>query len=536
MSKKCLSIAICCLIFQNVLIKAQQNILRPEFFSSQLLSFALNINNANVHTAFKPCIFEISDKSTSDNYTDTLSLPDSIKSKSPQRSWFYRKLFTENFIQLNTENFRLKINPLFNLELKKDDDGTKNLYTNTRGIELMGDLDHKIFFYSSFYENQARFEPYINEYISKYLVVPGQGAPKFKPDNKLDYSMVSGWLFFKIGKNIGISTGYSKHFIGEGYRSLILSDNSFDYPFLRFSATFGKFQYSILWSQHQLFEKVYYDYHFRKYNALTQFSWKPNSFLELSLFESVEWPGDVPGKKNFSINFFNPVMFWRTAQFGLNNEKNVLLGLNSKVKLSKYAQLYGQFALDNLDSKNKANNNFAFQLGIKHFDLFYQNLSKQKLFIQLEYNYIAPYTYTNQNSLQSFTHYNQPLAHPAGTGLKESLAIIEYCYKDFSLRIIASHLINSMDTLNSNFGSDIFMPNEIVPGIVSHTGNKPGQGVKNTIDKINTQLIYIVNPSYNFQIFAQMVYRQMQNELQDRKDLIFSVGIRTNINNYYYDF
>jgi hypothetical protein len=517
-------------------LHSQQYQTRKEFFSNQTLNFELNYSNNSVHTSFKPFNLKHLYNTAKLHLTDSLAITDSASVKMFKQKWFYRKLFLENFIQLNTENFKLNINPLFNLQIKKDDDNTKNLYNNTRGIELSGQLGERISFYSSFYENQARFEPFVDDYIRNSLVVPGQGAPKFKENDVLDYSMAEAWIFIDLGKNLNIASGYSKQFIGEGYRSLILSDNSFNYPFLRLNFQLGKFHYSLFWSQHQLFETVYYYYHLRKYNAISQFSWKPNNSIELSMFESVEWPGNSPGKTNFNIGLFNPIIFWRTAQFGLDNEKNVLLGLNTKLKLYKYAQFYSQFVLDNLDSENKSNNNFAFQLGLKHFDLFHQKFTKQNLFIQLEYNYIAPYTYTHKNVAQSFTHYNQPLAHPSGTGLQESMAIFEYSFKKLKLRVVASHLINSSDTINSNFGSNVFAQNEELPGIVSHIGNKPGQGIKNTINKLNTELIIEINPSSNMQVFTQMIYRQIKNEKVNQKDLIFSVGLRTNINNYYYDF
>ena len=44
--------------------------------------------------------------------------------------------------------------------------------------------------------------------------------------------------------------GTAKNFIGDGYRSLILSDNSFNYPFLKVNTTVGIFQYTNLYMQH----------------------------------------------------------------------------------------------------------------------------------------------------------------------------------------------------------------------------------------------------------------------------------------------
>ena len=45
--------------------------------------------------------------------------------------------------------------------------------------------------------------------------------------------------------------GHGKHFIGDGYRSLFLSDNSFNYPFLRIETKLGKLQYTNLYAELQ---------------------------------------------------------------------------------------------------------------------------------------------------------------------------------------------------------------------------------------------------------------------------------------------
>jgi hypothetical protein len=513
---------------------AQQQNSLLEFFSNQQINSEINKSDHILHTGFKPIIpsklieFNISDS------LEYFTQRDHIFHEKLKSRWIYRKLRNENFVEIHSGPFILNVNPLLNLELKKDNAGTENMFTNTRGIELKGSIGKKMYYYTSFYENQARFEPYVTDYIREHLVVPGQGAPKFLDDNKFDYSMAVAYIFLNFGKHFDLQFGNSKQFIGEGYRSIILSDNSFNYPFLKIAGTYRKFQYTIMWSQHQGFSGSYYNYHFRKFNVISYLSWIPKSGFEIALIESIEWPGNTPDKNNISINYFNPLILWRSVQFGLNDEKNVLLGLNTKIKLYDFAQLFGQFALDNLDSKLSSQNNFAFQLGIKHFDLFHHHLSKQKLFVHLEYNYIAPYTYAYHEVSQSFTHYNQPLTHPAGTGLKEILGIINYSFKDFSLHVRSSFLINSLDTSNTNFGSDVFKPNSISAGIIS--GNRPGQGIKNQVVQIMPEISFLVNPASNMQLFAKMIYRKIKNSVKSEENIIFSFGFRTNLNNYYYDF
>jgi hypothetical protein len=511
----------------NSSISGQQNIPRLEYFLIQDMNYQVNRDGGMVHTAFKPFIYT--------NHADSIhagQLPTNRKT----HSWLVRKLFHENIINIHAEHFALQINPLLNLELKKAGNADEMLFVNTRGIELMGKLGKSIHFYSSFFENQARFEPYVNEYIIQNLVVPGQGAPKIKPGKPFDFSMASGWLLFDVGKYVNVQFGHSKQFIGEGFRSMLLSDNAFNYPFVKTLVRFGQFEYSIKWSQQQLFETVYYNYHFRKHFSVNYLSWIPKEGLEFGIFEGLVWPGNIAGKKHFSVHFFNPILLFRTFQYGLNNEKNAITGLNAKIKLSRFAQFYTQFALDNFDGKNKANTNFGAQAGIKYFDLLHGHYAKQKLFAQAEFNYISPYTYTHHNPLQSYTHYNQPLAHPAGSGLLEQLFLLNYRYNNLQVRILSSFMVNSTDTLNSNFGSQIPYSANSGDQYLAKIGNIVGQGIKNILFKSTCELIYTMNPQYNLQVFSGIAYRKKSNRLNTESDYFISFGIRTQIGNYYYDF
>lgn len=507
-----------------------------EYFSNQKINFKLNQSREIIHTGFKPVLLLSIRSKEFDDSLKNIDDGDEMFSQKPKSRWLYRKLRNEGFFVVKTRDFDLVINPLLNLEIKSDNEDSRNLFTNTRGIELKGKIANNIYFYSSFYENQARYETYVNEYISNFLIVPGQGAPKFSSNNKLDFSMANAFISFSMGKFINLQFGHSKHFIGEGYRSLLLSDNAFNYPFLKLSGVFGKFKYVLLWGQHELFNGAYYHYHSRKYNSMSYLSWVPQPGLEISVFENISWPGNLPEKNNFSINLFNPMIFWRTIQYGLDNDRNSMLGFSMKIKLYNNAQLYGQCALDKTDRKNKAGNNFAVQLGIKQFDILHLNSDQHNLFMQFEYNFIAPYTYSHRSPIQSHTHYNQPLAHPTGSGLKEFLGILDYSYKDFSLKIMGSYIINSLDTTASNFGSNIFLSDRFIPGVLSHIGNKPGQGIKNHLIKLNAEIVFMINPSYNFQAFTGLTYRRIENSLQKTENLILSFGIRTRLNNYYYDF
>lgn len=514
-------------------VAAQQLNYSQDFSTTQQISFFVNRSNATVFSSIKPLMkSDLQKNAISDSL---LNHPDRDKKylQKHKANWIYRKLRSEDFVDFSEDNFHLRVNPLFLLEYKKQQNDERTFFINTRGIEFKADLGKRFSFYSSFYENQTRFPDYISDYVLLHRVVPGQGAAKFdghKP-NEYDFSRAEAYISAQLSKNFHVQFGHSKQFIGEGYRSMILSDNSFNYPFLKMTYDLGTFRYTVLWSQYQLFEGAYYSYHRRKYGSMNALSWLPASGFEISLFELITWPGNSPDRSNsFNLNFFNPLILFRSIQYGLNNHKNVLLGLNLRKKITHFEQFYAQFALDDLKKTSSGTNKYAFQLGIKSFDLFRDKFYRNRLFVLAEYNRASPYMYAHSDVLSSYTHYNQPLAHPAGSGLSEFVAVADYRFRDFFLSIKYNQLLNSLDTLNSNFGSNIFLPD-------AGTGNnKIGQGIENKTQNFSISLGLIINPLSNFKIYAEVWKRKVANSLQSIDESYFSIGIKTDINNYYFDF
>ena len=515
----------------HVNVYSQQLNYSLDFFSTQQINALINQSDSSLFSTIKPI---------SQAYLYKNNISDSLMNH-PERDkkfltkhkagWLYRKLRKEDFIDLKTEGFRLRVNPLFNLEYKKQKDLDEVFYTNTRGIEFKGDIGQKFSFYSSFYENQSRFVDYISDYVMQYRVVPGQGAAKILRDNKYDYSRAEAYMSVSPASFINIQAGHSKHFIGEGYRSLLLSDNSFNYPFLKLSFDFGQFRYMLLWNQYQLFKGAYYNHHYRKYGAFSMMSWSPGLSFELSLFEAVSWPGNTAEKpNNFNLNFFNPLILFRTAQFGFKAEQNLVLGLNLRKRISKFEQVYGQFVLDELNTNNSGKNKYGFQLGIKSFDLFRDKLLRQNLFVLAEYNQISPYTYAYSNPEQSYSHYNQPLAHPVGSGLQEFVLIANYRFRDLFVDFKMNQITNSLDTVGSNFGSNIFLSDD------GTGGNQIGQGLKNITQNLYASFGLIVNPVTNMKFYIEIQKRTVDNAINPQSNMFYSFGFKTDINNYYYDF
>ena len=486
-------------------------------------------------------------------------VPISYQEKDKSKSIFYRKLKRESLFIVNdtADKFYLTIDPLFNFEFGKDlgDSTGEKLYKNTRGFLVRGSVGKKIAFETSFYENQATYAQYIDDYIKStnnlfpqssnysYDVIPGQGrAKKFKL-NGYDYAMTSGYVSYSPVKMLNIQVGNGKHFVGDGYRSLLLSDNAFNYPYARITTTYKNIQYTNLYTSfmnltdggvktppyvERLFQKKVASFQLLSMNFFKR--------LHLGLFQGMIWEAaDSTNRQHVSFNTFDPVIGVNTAVYGLNNKNNVLLGATIKLKLTNSISLYGQYLLDDVYSKNKGGdvkNKSGYQIGFKYFDLF----TIKNLHIQAEYNTVRPYAYAAENSQQSYSHYNQPLAHPLGANFWEVVGFIDYRLKDFFIEIKTNYAVKGIDSLNTNYGGTIFKSDNSFPITQPLDNIHTTQGLKTTIMYQDIHLGYLVNPSTNFNIVVGISNRISKTEKSTSNTQFVYFGIRTSLANFYYDF
>src|SRR5215471_1568784 len=190
-------------------------------------------NDSMMHTAWKPAL-----------YIDT-------STKRGTGNWFHRKFFQEHLLQLRDSNFNLDADIIFDEYIGSSKRYVTTPMMNTRGYEITGNITSKFYFQTAFYENQGRFGGYLDSFIRKYKVIPGQGRYKNVGDGKgFDFSEANAKLVYMPSKHFSFDLGYGKNFIGDGYRSLLLSDWSYNYPYLKTSITYGKFQYNVMWSQY----------------------------------------------------------------------------------------------------------------------------------------------------------------------------------------------------------------------------------------------------------------------------------------------
>jgi hypothetical protein len=456
--------------------------------------------------------------------------------------WVGRKLFNEDLINVSGDDFSFNINPVVNFSIGKDNllpDNTA--YVNTRGVRITGNILRKFTFETEVLENQMLLPKYVTDFTNAKNVLPGFGFFKYLDKQGLakDLWYSSGNIAYRPNKYFQFQFGHGKHFWGDGYRSLLLSDNSPTYPYLRISTSFWKIRYVNLWSQMLDINRPMPDGSFtRKYSASHFLSWNVSKRLNIGLFETVIYH-DTSGTRGFDLNYLNPFIFYRTVEASLNSASgNAVLGLNLKYKLSNNQFLYGQFLLDEFNSEfisqNWWANKYGYQLGFKSFNTFTPNLM-----IQGEINMVRPYTYSHYITTQNYGHYNQPLTHPLGSNFREFIGNVRYFHKRIFMDARLMIATQGLDSLSKNYGSNVFRSYD--DNRVNEIGVNLFQGIKTNTLFGDIKIGYLVNPRTNLRLELGMTVRRVSPEvelpnLKAETTKFFYFGLKTDLYNQYLDF
>ena len=377
--------------------------------------------------------------------------------------------------------------------------------------------------------------------IHNYGVVPGLGTahenPKFL--RRYSYRYFSGYLSYSPNKYFNFQVGQDKHFWGDGYRSLFLSDVTAPFPFLKITTTIWKFTYVNLYAimkgaatpsgGPQNWQTKYASFHYLGFNATKR--------INIGLFGAVVWQGTTQYRnRGFDVNYLNPSVMFLPTEFSLGSGDNTLIGASYKIKLFKKQQLYGQLVIDDLliDELLARNgwwaNKYGIQTGFKSFDVF----KIKRLNFQTELNYVRPYTYSyGPNVVQNYSNYNLPLAHPLGANFVELATFLNYRYQHFFFEGKCVYAIYGSDTATSDYGQNIFIPYTKHP---NDYGNSTTQGIKTNLINLSLRGAYIIAPRINLRVELGAEYRIQQNEFGTSKIPYVYFGLRTDLSNFYDDY
>lgn len=454
------------------------------------------------------------------------------------------KLFyhsTGNFLQVDKPNFNLRVNPIIDFRVGKDLDDTGLLFKNTRGFRLRGNIANKIGFYTSIQENQERLPTYLEDRTNTFNALPGAGFIKnynssiFDITDGFDYLTAQGYVTFPVTDFVRVQLGHGEHFVGDGIRSLILSDDGADYFYLKLRTRVWLLEYQNLFAEISGRSNPFAVDRLvpKKYMAQHHLNFRPHPNVRFGIFETVIFSRN----QGFELQYLNPLILYRTIEGSLGSPDNVLAGADFTINIKRKGQIYGQFVLDEflfkellVERRGWWANKLGFQVGAKYIDAF----GVDHLDLQAELNIVRPYTYSHRDSTASFTHYNQILAHPLGANFAEALARVRYQpIPKLTLNASVTAARYGQDSLGSNWGSNILLENT---SREQNFGNEIGQGV--TTNLLHARFLASYELYHNFYIEAEAALRRQDAEIDsyDNTMKYFGLGIRWNIAPRTFDF
>ncbi len=470
-----------------------------------------------------------------------------LKDSSKRYSSFGHFLYQRQLIEVTAENVQLWITPLFDFSYGVElQDSTKRRTQNTRGIRMEGTLGKRIFFTTSFYENQAFLPSYFaayaarhgeqyaidSNYVTANAVIPGAARTKPFKTTGYDYAFATGMVSFFATEKLTFHLGNQPLFVGSGHRSLLWSDHSvglinfrvryklspkWDFQVVRakgfnllripFSAN-GEASYE---TKGLSFATIYY---------------QPIPQLSIGLFKGGTWfRGDSLSRKSLSPLFYVPLPGAATVQESIDENAFAVLGLDFRLGLWRNrvnsdavvsvantfkTTVYGQFAL------NPAKSTLAYQLGARVYPF-----PSPLIHFQLEYNHADDNAYQSSNPRLNYSQYNLPIAHPMSAGFDEIL---------FRFGWQKNYWFVNLQT-NYYFKQSVD-PGVLMPLYRSAT-TLPDQQVINQLVEGG----YRFNRTYGLEIFAGFRYRHaMVPDFADYERSWIFAGIRTQLTNHYSDF
>lgn len=439
-------------------------------------------------------------------------------------------------------NPEITVSPILNtgFTLEKNNISSQNLIEFSPGLRMNAHIGKKWSSQFTYLWDFSKYPSHVDAMIKSKNISPGFGYSK---NDKATYA--EGNITFTADDNFTFQLGYGKNFIGDGYRSLFLSDNANSYPYLKVTANIWKLKYMALYTN-------YFDIigsngnmnnYFLKFSSTHYLSYNASKWLNIGLFESIIWQSQEDQfYRGYDINYLNPVIFLRPIEYAQGSSDNALLGGSLKFRIKKKNILYSQILFDEfLLNELKAGNGwwankYGIQVGLKSYDfLWIKNLT-----LQLEYNIVRPFTYSyyqqaaNISTLQNYAHFNSPLAHPLGSNFNEIVGGLTYTKKRWIFEGITTIAKIGLDTNSTtSVGQNVYLPYNLREKDYGYT---TGGGLSTDILNSTLKVSYVVNAKSQMLLQFGVTNRMYKNQHTNISNNMIFVGFKTAITNRYTDF
>ncbi|MCB9183225.1 MAG: hypothetical protein H6591_04850 [Flavobacteriales bacterium] len=447
--------------------------------------------------------------------------------------WLTLKLFKEHFLVVDEGDFHLTVDPLFHQEYGFDLGDqtsyvdTTRLYFNTRGFWVAGDIGKRLSFQTMVHESRGALPQFLFRQVFATDALSGQGRVKYFDGRKVDFGWSQATVSYAATDWLNVQVGHGKHFVGHGYRSVLLSDHAPPAPYLQLSALSRnrRWQYTT-WHAKLLHGVTKDDRLPAGESSESLFYWMRARFNHLSvnlgraqlgLFEATLFRNiDSDGVRPFNAMELNPIIGANTLVFGLGKGNKCLVGADLRVKLTDKAYVYGQYATD-------APGRMAWQAGARLFDVL-----RKDLHLQVEYNAATPFMYMSTPAQQSYQHEGLALAHPLGTAFTELVGIADAGFGRFAVQLKANLASYEQEPSAAyNHGTSLELPDEEV-------ASPEGTITRNQL-VLDLNASYLFNPNTNLRFVLGCLRRDAPDTADGLQSTYVYMALRTSVFNRYYD-
>jgi hypothetical protein len=424
----------------------------------------------------------------------------------------------------------VNINPIIGAQLIQQTSETRLGYYG--GVEVSANFPKKLGFYGWYrFAEEPNFN-YLDSsgFIGDGINGVGRSVSTRSPNSGHHYEFYGT---YNPNKYFEITAGRGSHFWGDGYRSLILSDNAAAYPFVRINSSFWNVKYTNLYAMHK--DDTFGERQ-NKYSTSHQLSWNILRNLNFSVFESVIWSGqDSLVSRGFDVNYLNPIIFYRPIEYLQGSSDNVLLGASLKYVIEEEHVFYSQFVLDEfLLSEIRAKrgwwaNKYSLQIGYKGYNF----LGIQNLSVQGEWNMARPFMYAHKTSLLNHGHEDQSLAHPLGANFQEALGRIRYQKDKWYFEAKVIYQDRGADFNSVSNGGNIFRSYTARNREYYHT---IGQGEAHYVWHNELRVSYQFSFRSNLKAFVSYANRSDRSVGNVERLNLIRIGINSDLWNTYDDY
>lgn len=343
---------------------------------------------------------------------------------------------------IKAENY-VRINALTDLNYAQKVSGE---YKAGGGIELRSVINDKWFARIAAVQGVSNFSG--NMFPKAFLTVQDTSKSSYL------YTDIRSRLSYTPNHIFNFQAGLDHNFIGEGSRSMFLSDYGKPYPFASIRTNFWRIEYTILY---QFMHEKNGNKAEGKFMSSHHISFNASKSINFGLFETVIFqPKDTLLQRGFDAEYLNPLIFYRPQEYSLGSSDNVLLGVDATARWKGHV-LYGQFIIDEFDLpqlRAKTGywaNKFGGQLGIK--GRFGAN---KNWFYRLEYNFARPYTYSHVSEELAYGTQGTSLAHPYGANFMEILGELKYQRKKITVKLFSNYFMTGDNKDGYFYGANIY--------------------------------------------------------------------------------